>query len=113
MWGWALAGKTTEISADASGLRKSSAFGWRQIRSDQVGGVQEQHQTVRRTGQGLFRPAETWHYTKIVFADRGGRRLISLSPEMGPAPALQRLLDLCAKRTGQRMERRELRTDLY
>src|SRR5204863_548116 len=53
MWGLAIEDKTTEISADQQGLRKTTAFGWCQIRWDQVGSVEQQRTIFGRSRSRL------------------------------------------------------------
>ena len=112
MWALSVDHKTTEISADHDGMRKTSAFGWCQIRWEQVGSVERQELALTnwrpRLGWDLPFPGRTT--TSVVFADRSGRTLILMSDHMQPGKTMLRLLDLCAERTGLRMEFRRIYT---
>jgi hypothetical protein len=108
MWTLALETKTTEVSGDASGMRKTTAFGWCQIRWDQLGSVNTEttifgrrSYTLREKSSSSFPGRQV---TTVVFADRNGRKLLSMSPAMQPSGAMRRLLDTCAERTGLHME---------
>ena len=113
MWALALDNKTTEISADPSGIRKTTAFGWSQIRWEQVGRVEKQN-TVFGRGSSMLPSRGTTdtfpgrEVTAIVFADHSGRTLMRMSESMQPAKAVRRLFDLCAERTGLHMEFRRI-----
>jgi hypothetical protein len=110
MWSLSLDNATTEISADASALRKTTAFGWRQVPWEQVGAVEERTMVFGR-GKSLLRGGKDYSFpgnqsTALVFADAGGSTLISASAKMQPRESMRQLLDLCASRTGHRTERR-------
>jgi hypothetical protein len=112
MWGLALDSKTTEVSADSSGLRKASAFGWRQVRWDQVGSVEKQHVVFGRDKSLIMRGRMDYFpgrdVTLVAFNDRSGHMLVSMSTNMQPPKQMQRLLDLCAQRTGLHLKFRTL-----
>lgn len=112
MWALALSNKTTEISADRSGIRETTAFGWRQLPWDQVGAVEEQEAIFGR-GASLLRSGSSTSFpgrrtTAIVFADKRGRTLIRMSQSMQPARTVGRLFDLCAERTGLQLKFRTI-----
>jgi len=112
MWSLAMDNATTEISADSAGLRKTTAFGWRQVRWEQVGAVEERTMIFGR-GKSLLRDGKDYSFpgnesTSLVFADSSGRMLISASTKMEPRASMQQLLALCAERTGHRTERRTI-----
>jgi hypothetical protein len=110
MWALALDNKTTEISADQNEVLKTTAFGWCSFRWEQVGSV-EKEQTIFDERRLRYRRRTSIlqrEVTRIVFADLGGRKLVSMSVVMEPEKAMQQLLELCAKRTGQRMEFRKI-----
>jgi hypothetical protein len=112
MWSLALDNATTEISADPGALRKTTAFGWRQVAWDQVGAVEERTMVFGR-GKSLLRDGKDYSFpgnesTALVFADVGGRTLISASAKMEPRESMRQLLDLCASRTRHRTERRTI-----
>jgi hypothetical protein len=91
----------TEVTADAHGLRETSAFGWRDLRWAEVGGVETRE--LVPTTRGDFHdvmpfPGRTTR--TLVFADRNGRALMRLSVAMQPRDAMRRLLDVCASFTG-------------
>jgi hypothetical protein len=112
MWALALDNKTTEIAADQNGMRKSTVFGWCQIRWEQVGSVEKQHtifgRSERTLRQGSSSSFPGRDVTTVVFADRNGRRLLSMSPAMQPSRAVRQLLDTCAGKTGLHMEFRTI-----
>jgi len=107
MWILAADTKTTEISADRRVLRKTSALCWREVPWEQVGSVAQEH-TIFGRGQSLLRTRDRSFpgrdVTTIVFRDRNGRSLVSMSPNMQPEKSMIRLLDMCAERTGLRLE---------
>jgi hypothetical protein len=111
MWGMALDNKTTDVSADRNGLLKSSAFGWCRIRWEQVGSVQQEH-TIFGRSESRLRQRDTSFpgrdVTVVVFRDKGGRQLVTLSPGMEPTRNMRRLLDACADRTGLHLEFRTI-----
>jgi hypothetical protein len=111
MWGLAIEDKTTEISVDHTGMRKTTAFGWCQIRWEQVGSVETQR-TIFGRSERILRVRDTSfpgrEVTTVVFADHSGHKLVSMSPAMEPAKTMRRLLDTCADRTGLRMEFRTI-----
>jgi hypothetical protein len=111
MWILAADTKSTEISADRQVLRKTSALGWREVRWEQVGSV-AQERTVFGRGQSILRTRDRSfpgnEVTIIVFRDRSGRSLVSMSPKMQPAKSMIRLLDTCAERTGLRLDFRTI-----
>lgn len=113
MWALALDNKTTEISADPSGMRKTTAFGWCHIRWQQLGSVEKQN-TVFGRGRSILPSRGSRdsfpgrEVTTIVFADHSGRALMRMSQYMQPRKAVRRLFDLCAERTGLRMEFRRI-----
>jgi len=108
MWALAVMSKSTEISADQDGLRKTTAFGSWTVGWDQVGSV-EQERTIFGRSENTLRSGSDTSFpgrevTMIVFRDHNGRKLLSMSPKMEPAKMRLRLLDLCAERTGLRLE---------
>lgn len=112
MWSLSLDNATTEISADPAALRKTTAFGWRQVSWDQIGAVEERTMIFGR-GKSLLRDGKDYSFpgnesTALVFAGAGGRPLISASAKMEPRDSMRQLLDLCAARTGHRTERRTI-----
>ena len=110
MWGLAVDNKTTEISADANVLRRTSAFGWREVRWDEVASVTRER-TVFGRPERLLRAGTTDFFpgrevTTVVFRGRSGRALIRMSPAMQPPHSARDLLNLCAERTGLHLESR-------
>jgi hypothetical protein len=97
----ALYNGTTQVAADAHGLLETSAFGWRGLRWEEVGGVETRElvPTSRRNFSDVMPfPGRTTR--SLVFADRSGRALMRLSVAMQPRDAMHRLLEVCAARTG-------------
>jgi hypothetical protein len=102
---------TIEVAADAHGIRESSAFGWRDFRWEDVGGIETREVvSVNRRAfslsHGLPFPGNTTR--SLVFTGHGGRTLMRLSIAMQPGSAMRRLLDLCALRTGQQEQFRRI-----
>jgi hypothetical protein len=111
MWAMSIDNKTTEVSADRNGLLKNSAFGWCRIRWEQVGSVEQQHTIFGRSASRLRQRDTSFpgrDVTMVVFADKSGRQLVTLSPGMEPTKNMRRLLDACAERTGLRLEFRTI-----
>jgi hypothetical protein len=111
MWGLAIHNKTTQVSADRGGMLKTSAFGWCRIRWEQVGSV-EQERTIFGRGESRLRQRDASfpgrEVTTVVFRDKVGRQLVTLSPRMEPSKNMRRLLDTCADRTGLHLEFRTI-----
>ena len=111
MWGLAFQSKTTEVTADNSGMLTTSAFGWQRIRWEQVGGV-AQEQTVFGRGEWILGRRDNSFPGRnikiVVFRDKSGRQLATMSPGMEPRKNMRRLLDVCADRTGLRLEFRTI-----
>jgi hypothetical protein len=101
---------TTEVAADAHGLRETSAFGWRDLRWAEVGGVETRElvPTARRDFHDVMPfPGRTTR--TLVFAGRNGRALMRLSVAMQPRDAMRRLLDTCASFTGLQEQFRRIK----
>ena len=97
----ALYNGATQVAADAHGLRETSAFAWRDLRWEEVGGVETRElvPTTRRNLSDVMPfPGRTTR--SLVFANRSGRALMRLSVAMQPRDAMRRLLEVCAARTG-------------
>jgi hypothetical protein len=92
---------TTQVAADAHGLLETSAFGWRDLRWEEIGGV-ETRETVptrrRNFRDALPFPGNTTR--SLVFTRRDGRALMRLSVAMQPRDSMRRLLEVCTARTG-------------
>jgi hypothetical protein len=110
MWALSIDAKTTEVSADRTALRKTTAFGWREVRWEEVSSVQEQETIFGPEPQWLRRPQASFRQStkSIIFADKRGRTLIRMSNVMVPEKSVARLLDLCADRTGLHLEFRKV-----
>ena len=111
MWALALENRTTVIAANDYGLRKTSAFGWRDIAWANLGSVQQERSVFGRRDSTLRRNAPNTSFpgrevTAIVFRDKSGRSLLRLSKSMQPADQMIRLFDTCAAKTGLRLELR-------
>ncbi len=108
----ALNNRTTEVSADRSRLRKTTAFGWCQTSWDQVGSVERQRTIFGRPASMLRKnTSDTFagrEVTLIVFADRSGHALVTMSQFMQPPKQMLRLMDLCTERTGLHIEFRTI-----
>jgi hypothetical protein len=94
---------TTEVAADAHGIRETSAFGWRDIPWADVAGVERWEVTaVNRKAFSLMHQLPIPGHTSrsLVFTGRNGRALMRLSVAMQPRDTMGRLLDFCAARTG-------------
>jgi hypothetical protein len=94
---------TTEVAADAHGLRETSAFGWRDVPWGDVTSVETREVIAANRRAFSVRdilpiPGRTTR--SLVFAGRGGRTLMRLSVHMQPRDTMRRLLDFCAARTG-------------
>ncbi|MGC9973545.1 MAG: resistance to Congo red protein [Bryobacteraceae bacterium] len=103
MSGLSLHNGTTEVAADAHGIRETSAFGWRDIPWEEVAGVETREVVaVNRRAFSLTDnlPIPGRTSRSLVFADRSGRALMRLSVAMQPRDTMRRLLDFCAARTG-------------
>jgi hypothetical protein len=92
---------TLRIHADSTGLRSSSALGWRQVRWDLVKNVELREispVTYRFEGDRLAFPGSS---TKsFVFSDADGRTLLHMSTKMQPKEDVRRFFDLVRERTG-------------
>ena len=113
MWALALDSKTTEISAYDKGLRRTSAFGWKDVPWDDIARfekIRTTPMTHRRNFLGYDMPFPGRDTESYAFADRNGRALIRLSIAMHPTDAMLRLFALCAARTGLHPEKRTIRT---
>ena len=112
MWALALDSKTLEISADDKGLRRTSAFGWKDVPWGDIARfekIRTTPMTRRRNFLGYDMPFPGRDTESYSFAGRNGRTLIRLSIAMHPADAMLRLFDLCAARTGLHPEKRTIR----
>jgi hypothetical protein len=99
--GLSLYNGTTQVTADAHGLLETTAFGWRDLRWEEVGGVETRElvPTTRRNFRDeLPFPGNTTR--SLVFTRKDGRALMRLSVHMQPRDSMRRLLDVCAARTG-------------
>lgn len=100
--------RMTEVSADRNVLRKTTAFGWREVAWSQVGRVERQELLMGVGKPSLFQkemlPFPGRSVKSIVFTDRNGRALVSMSDHMEPESDVRRLLDLCAAQTGLHLE---------
>jgi hypothetical protein len=101
---------TTQVAADGHGLLETSAFGWRDLNWDEVGGVETRElvPTTRRNFRDTLPfPGRTTR--SLVFTGRDGRALMRLSVAMQPPGAMRRLLDMCAARTGLQEQFRRIK----
>jgi hypothetical protein len=92
---------TTQVAADAHGLLETSAFGWRDLRWEEVGGVETRElvPTTRKDfSDAMPFPGRTTR--SLVFTGRDGRALMRLSVAMQPRDSMRRLREVCAARTG-------------
>jgi hypothetical protein len=107
-WSLSLTSKTSEITADLNGIRKTSAFGWSEVRWDQIARF-ERLTTIPETKKRWlvydlpFPGRETENY---VFSNKGGWPLMHIGVDMGPMGSMRRLLDLCHEKTGLSLERK-------
>ena len=107
-WSVSLTSRTLEITADRNGIRKTSAFGWSEIRWDQIGRF-ERLITIPETKKRWllydlpFPGRESENY---VLSNKSGWPLMHISVDMGPMGAMRRLLELCHERTGLSLERK-------
>lgn len=93
---------TTELSADAHGLRETSAFGWRDVPWGEVGGVETQETvpTYRKPFSVLYELPFPGRTTRsFAFVSRNGGTLMRLSVAMQPRDTMRRLLALCNAQT--------------
>jgi hypothetical protein len=92
---------TLRVHADSTGLRSSSALGWRQVRWDLVKSMELREitpTTYHLGGDQLAFPGST---TKsFVFSDADGRTLLHMSTKMQPKEDVRRFFDLVRERTG-------------
>jgi hypothetical protein len=101
---------TTQVAADAHGLLETSAFGWRDLRWEEVGGVETRElvpTTRRNFSEAMPFPGRTTR--SLVFTDRDGRALMRLSVAMQPRDDMRRLLEVCAARTGLHEQFRQIK----
>ena len=102
---------TIQVASDAHGLLETSAFGWRDLRWEEVGGVETREVVPTTRSKGFsdsmaFPGAIT---RQLVFTRPDGRALMRLSTNMQPRDNMQRILDLCAAHTGHRGGFRQFR----
>ncbi|MGO9097162.1 MAG: hypothetical protein ACLQGV_18310 [Bryobacteraceae bacterium] len=92
---------TLRVSADLTGLRSSSALGWRQVRWDLVKNVELREitpTTYHLGGDQLAFPGIST--MSFVFSDADGRTLLHMSTKMQPKEDVRRFFDLVRERTG-------------
>ena len=110
MWALALDNMTMLVSVGADGLRRASAFGWRDVRWDEIGSVAEENSIFgRHENRLLYKTDNSFpgrNVTTIVFRDKSGRSILRMSPDMQPEKSMSQLLDTCARKTGLSLESR-------
>jgi len=110
-WGLSLQNRSIEVTADAHGVRETSAFGWRDLGWEEIASVE-----VREVAPAYYRafsrrsempfPGRTTR--SLVFAGPNGRALMRLSVAMQPSDTMRRLMDFCTARTGLQAEFRHI-----
>jgi hypothetical protein len=110
-WALSLQNRTIEVAADAHGVRETSAFGWRDLRWEEVASVEVRevapaYHRALHLGSELPFPGRTTR--SLVFAGPSGRALMRLSVAMQPSDTMRRLMDFCTARTGLREQFRHI-----
>ncbi|MCU1232780.1 MAG: hypothetical protein JWP63_747 [Candidatus Solibacter sp.] len=113
LWMYAWHTKSLELSANGQGLRMTSALGWRDVPWEMVRGVelQEIFTTYYNGNMRMWELPFPGSTARVYsFNDQRGRTLLSFSPELAPKDGLKQLFDLCAQRTGSKLQHRTIRT---
>lgn len=111
MGAMALEKATTEISADSERIRKTNAFGWAEARWEQVARLERVEVTQKETRTfGVMRMdlGTLAHTESYVFRQHNNRALLRMSIQMVPAGQMRQLLDLCRKKTGTEISKKDL-----
>jgi len=111
LWVFAWHTKTMEISANGQGIRMTSVLGWRDVPWEMIRGVEDQtiFTTYYNSNMRMWELPFPGSTARIYsFNDQQGRTLMSFSPELEPKESLKQLFDLCAQRTGSKLQRRTI-----
>jgi hypothetical protein len=111
LWGLASHTATMEITANDRGIRMISSLGWRDVPWELVRGIEDKEilNTYYNGNMRMWEMPWPGSTTRLItLAGERGFPLMTITPEVEPKAALRRLLDLCERRTGTRMERRKI-----
>jgi hypothetical protein len=111
LWIFAWHTNTMEISANQQGIRMTSVLGWRDVPWEMIRGVEEQtiYTTYYNGNMRMWELPFPGSTARVFsFNDQQGRTLMSFSPEVEPKDSLKQLFDLCAQRTGSKLQRRTI-----
>jgi len=100
-----------EITANDRGIRMISSLGWRDVPWELVRGIEDKEilNTYYNGNMRMWEMPWPGSTTRLItLAGERGFPLMTITPEVEPKAALRRLLDLCERRTGTRMERRKI-----